>query len=104
MRDAIPVQVKVVVAISRLATGNLMQSIADLYKIGLSTSQVVMSQFCFAVKSILLRKFIQWPSGTVMKKYIEKFENLQQIPYVVGAVDGSHIPIVAPPATRSRLL
>jgi hypothetical protein len=96
MRGAIPVQVKVAVAISRLATGNSMQTIADLYKIGLSTSQVTVSQFCFAVKSILLRKFIQWPSRTVMKKYAEEFENLQQIPYVVGAVDGSHIPIVAP--------
>jgi hypothetical protein len=31
-----------------------------------------------------------------MKKYAEEFENLQQISYVVGAVDGSHIPIVAP--------
>jgi hypothetical protein len=38
MRGVIPIQVKVVVAISRLATGNSMQSIADLYKIELSTS------------------------------------------------------------------
>jgi hypothetical protein len=76
MRGAIPVQVKVVVAISRLATGNSMQSIANLYKIGLSTNQVAVSQFYYAVKSILLRKFIQWPSRTVMAKYAEEFENL----------------------------
>jgi len=40
-----PVEVKVVVAISRLATDNSIQSIADLYKIGLSSSQVAVSQF-----------------------------------------------------------
>lgn len=39
MRYAIPVQIKVAVAISRLATSNFMQSIADLYRFGLSTSQ-----------------------------------------------------------------
>ena len=43
MRVAIPVQVKVAVSISRLATGNSMQSIADLYKIGLSTGQAAVS-------------------------------------------------------------
>ena len=73
-----------------------MQSIADLYKIGLSSSQAAVSQFIYAVKSILLKKFIQWPSKNVMDKYAEEFESLHNIPYVVGAVDGSHIPIVAP--------
>ena len=31
-----------------------------------------------------------------MDRYAQEFQDLQQIPYVVGAVDGSHIPIVAP--------
>ena len=42
MRLAIPVQFNVDVSISRLETCNSMQSIADLYRIGLSTSQVAM--------------------------------------------------------------
>ena len=96
MRPAIPVQVKVAVAISRLATGNSMQTIADLYKIGLSTSQLAVTQFTGAIKSVLLKKFIRWPSTATMEKYASEFENLHGIPNVVGAVDGSHIPIVAP--------
>ena len=96
MRPAIPVQVKVAVAISRLATGNSMQTIADLYKIGLSTSQLAVTQFTSAIKSVLLKKFIRWPSTATMEKYASEFENLHGIPNVVGAVDGSHIPIVAP--------
>ena len=96
MRLAVPVQVKVAVAISRLATGNSMQSIANLYKIGLSTSQLAVSQFNAAVKSILLRKFLKWPSPTIMKKFAQEFQEIHNIPYVIGAVDGSHIPIVAP--------
>ena len=96
LRLAIPVQVKVAVSISRFATGNSMQSIADLYKIGLSSSQLAVSQFCGALKKKLLRKFINWPSPSSMKRYAQEFQDLHQIPYVVGAVDGSHIPIVAP--------
>ena len=42
MRLAIPVQFNVDVSISRLETCNSMQSITDLYRIGLSTSQVAM--------------------------------------------------------------
>ena len=73
MRLAILVQVKVVVSISRLAISNSMQSIADLYRIGLSTSQLVVSQFWGAMKSILLKKFIRWPSSTVMEKFAQEF-------------------------------
>lgn len=96
MRLAVPVQVKVAVSISRLATGSSMQSIADMYKIGLSTSQLAVSQFTSAMKKVLLKKFIRWPSASVMDKFAQEFQNLHNIPYVVGAVDGSHIPIVAP--------
>ena len=31
-----------------------------------------------------------------MDKFVRDFENIYEIPYVVGAVDGSHIPIVVP--------
>ena len=96
MRLAIPVEVKVAVSISRLASGNSMQCIADLYRIGLSSSQQAVSEFCGAIKKNLLRKFISWPSPATMDRYAEEFQDLHQIPYVVGAVDGSHIPIIAP--------
>ena len=96
MRLAIPVEVKVAVSITRLATGNSMQVIADLYRIGHSSSQQAVSEFCVAIKKKLLKKFISWPSRATMDRYAEEFQGIHQIPYVVGAVDGSHIPIVAP--------
>ena len=96
MRLAVLVQVKIAISISRLATSNSMQSIADLYKIGLSTSQLAVSQFTRAVKSTLLKTYIRWPTTAVMEKFADEFQDIHGIPYVVGAVDGSHIPIVAP--------
>lgn len=41
MWSAIPVQVRIVVSISRLVTCNSMECIANLYKIGMSSSQLV---------------------------------------------------------------
>ena len=76
MRYIIPVHIKVVVAISRLATGNFMQNIADLYRIGFSTSQKAVAQFNIAVTTLLLKKFIRWPSTAVMDKFEEEFQNL----------------------------
>ena len=61
MRSTIPIQVKVAVVISRLAIGNSMQTIVDLYRIGLSTSQKAVTQFTGAIKTIILQKFIKWP-------------------------------------------
>ncbi|OAE32235.1 hypothetical protein AXG93_1089s1000 [Marchantia polymorpha subsp. ruderalis] len=91
MRSAIPVQVKVTVSISRLATSNSMQSIADLFRIG----QQAVNQFTHAVKLLLLKRFIRWPSTTTMDKFAREFEDIHGIPYVVDAVDDSHIPNVA---------
>ena len=50
MRLAIHVQVKVVVGITTLALGNSMQCIPYLYRISLSSSQQVVSEFCLAIK------------------------------------------------------
>ena len=57
---------------------------------------LVVSQFNSATKIIMLKNFIIWPSPTVLERFVHDFQNLHQILYVVGAVDGSHIPIVAP--------
>ena len=50
MHLAILIQVKVDVGITRLASGTSMQCIADLYRIGLSSSLQVVSEFCLAIK------------------------------------------------------
>ena len=73
MRLAIPVQVKVTVSISRLATGNFMQCIVDLYMIGLSSSQLAVSRFCVAIKANLLKKFITWPFPAIIERFVQEF-------------------------------
>lgn len=39
---------------------------------------------------------IRWPTLGRMQRYALQFEQIKGIPHVVGAVDGSHIPIIGP--------
>ena len=96
LRRAIPLETRVATMISRLATVHGMQMIADLYQVGLSTSQKIVLEFLDDVKKSLKKKYIKWPSSSMMAHIAIEFEALHQIPHIVGAVDGSHIPIVAP--------
>ena len=49
-----------------------------------------------AIISILFPKYIRMPSGDNLKDVVERFEHKWGFPQCVGAVDGTHIPIVSP--------
>ena len=74
MRLTIPIHMKVVVSISRLAIGNFMQCIADLYMIGLSSSQQVVSQFCVAIKISFSKKL---SSGCLLPLFIDMHKSFK---------------------------
>ena len=95
LRSAIPLEIRVAVGLSRLATGSTLQVVADLYSIGLSTCHMIFVQFLTSLNS-LKGNYVRWPSSSRMREIALDFERLHGIPNVVGAIDGSHIPIVAP--------
>ncbi|MCO5607458.1 hypothetical protein L7F22_061654 [Adiantum nelumboides] len=96
-RKAIAAEKRVVVALHRLASGSNLQVVADLYGMSVAAAQKVVIEFCDAVhKSGLHDLYIKWPSSIRMRSLATGFEQIQGIPNVIGAVDGSHIPIIAP--------
>ena len=42
------------------------------------------------------QEFIKWPTGAAAAEVMANFEQKKGIPGVIGAIDGSHIPIKAP--------
>lgn len=46
---------------------------------------------------VLHKIYIQWPDANHLREFEAAFEAIRGLPYVVGAVDGSHIPIICPP-------
>ena len=91
MTKSIDVETRLAVT---LATGNTLSMIGDLYGLGISTTSVIVRECCKAIKDHLLPIVIEKSTPENMKRRAVEFESLHGIPYVIGAIDGSHIPIV----------
>ena len=96
LRGAITVEKRVAVALWRLATGISYRTVGLTFGIGRCTAMNVKDEFC----SALMRRandFIKFPKAEAeTRQAIQKFQDISHFPQVVGALDGSHIPIKAP--------
>ncbi|MCO5551828.1 hypothetical protein L7F22_005331 [Adiantum nelumboides] len=76
---------------------DLLEYLKDLHGCAKSTSCKVVIDFCKAIVTSGLRDlYIRWPSPSWLETLPNEFQALRGIPFVVGAIDGSHIPIIAP--------
>ena len=95
-RLAVPVRKRVAIALWKLATGREYRSISHLFGVGLSTVFNCVEDFCNAVVSVLLPQHINTPDAAKLIEIATFFRNHWRMPQCVGAIDGSHIPIIAP--------
>ena len=95
MTANVDVETRVVVVLVMLATCNTLSMIGDLYGIAESTASVIVRECCKAIKEQLLSIVIEKMNPEKMKTISTEFEAIRGIPYVIGAIDGSHISIVA---------
>ena len=95
-RESISVERKIAITLSRLATGNSLQMIGDLFGVGLSTTSIIVRECCKAIRIHLRPLVFKKPTLPWMKEISKGFEALHGIPFILGAIDGSHIPILAP--------
>ena len=96
MRQAIPLEQRVAIALWRLATNSEYRTIAHLFGVSRSSVCVIVQEVCDAIVQLLLPKYIQVPQGARLRAIVEGFEQKWGYPQCVGAIDGSHIPIVSP--------
>ena len=96
-RVPVSVEERVGLALWRLATGNSYRSCGLQFGLGKSTAKIICSEFEQAVFD-LKDRFITFPlTNEEIGEKIEEFEELYGIPQIVGAIDGCHIEINAPP-------
>jgi hypothetical protein len=94
---AIPLQTRVTLSLNRLCTGNSLRGCAETYGIHKSSASIIVREFCMAIERYLKPLVIEKQTTTTLKRISAEFEELRGIPYVIGVVDGSYIPIIAPP-------
>lgn len=95
-RIAVPLQKRVAVALWKLATNAEYRSVSHLFGVGISTACDCLKEFCSSVEEILLPEIIQMPNAEKLKELALYFDQKWGLPQCVGAIDGSHIPIMAP--------
>ena len=95
MRECIPVEQRVALALWRLATNADYRSVAQLFGLRHSMVYEVFYECCSIIAEKLLPGYVQIPNGNDLKEIIEGFECCWNFPQVVGAVDDTHIPITS---------
>ena len=79
-----------------LATNAEYTTIALLFWLGISTVGNIVLETCQAIAKFLLPHYVKLPFPEMLKEIITSFKVLWGLPQTVGAVDGSHIPILKP--------
>ena len=104
MRPSVSLEKRVAVALNRLATGSCYTACGIGFGLPKSTANVVKNEFC----DILRRKapnFIKFPeSEAEVQKVIGEFEHISLFPHVAGALDSTHIKIIAPKQNKYDFL
>ncbi|KAM7161246.1 uncharacterized protein RBU57_011055 [Macrochelys suwanniensis] len=100
LRAALMVEKRVAIAIWKLATPDCYRSVANQFGVGKSTVGIMLMQVCKAINRILLRRTVT--PGNV-QDIVAGFEQMG-FPNCGGAIDGTHIPILAPPHLASEYI
>ncbi|XP_028404085.1 uncharacterized protein LOC114526757 [Dendronephthya gigantea] len=79
----------------RLDTATLKMT-ANAFGISVPTTSKCVKNVCKAIKDHLGLKYIKIPAGDELIDSIKRFEDELGFPQVLGAVDGTHVPIVQP--------
>jgi hypothetical protein len=67
----------------------------EVHGIAKSTTSIIVREFCSTIKKHLKPLEIPKLTKDNIKEITISFKSLHGIPYILGAIDGSHIPIVA---------
>ena len=95
-RLPIGVEKKVVVTLFKLMHGVSIPLVADKAALGKSTVHGILRQVCTAISNNF-GHLIAWPAGRRLARVTTAFQAKQWLPNCIGAIDGTHIYISAPP-------
>ena len=90
VREPLSVEERVAITLWRLGTNVELRTLSHLFGVEISTTCAVLRDVCTAIVEMLATRFITIPSGNDLKAVVDGF------PQCVEAIDGSHIPIIAP--------
>jgi len=94
-REQLPIRTQLLVTVYYMANQATVRRIAD--KFGMSESSVIKSRRnVTGALNTLLETFVKWPAQLDIVQTSDAFLSKSGISGIIGAIDGTHIPISAP--------
>ena len=100
-RHPVPVKARVAITIWRLGTNIEYRTIAALFGLGRSTVCEIVLDTCEVITDHLMPKYVRVPQNECLRDIIDGFQCRWGFPQTVGAIDGTHIPILRPKESGS---
>ncbi|XP_072033385.1 uncharacterized protein [Amphiura filiformis] len=94
---------RLAMTIRYLASGNEQASVALAFRVGAATVNMVVEETCNVIWEVLQAHFVKFPSS--VEDWLEiahGFEDKWQFPHCLGALDGKHVTMQAPPNAGSN--
>lgn len=100
-RQPVSVEARVAITIWRLGTNIEYRTISALFGLGRSTVCEIVLETCEVIAHHLMPRYVRVPQNERLKEIIDGFEHCWGFPQTVGAIDGTHIPILRPQHSSS---
>lgn len=94
------VEKQVGMTLYKLASCCEYRAVGDTFGVHKSTVHKYFYRVIKAINSTLMTSFIKMPNEEDCKRISRRFKNICGIPQIIGCIDGSHIPIMAPSEGR----
>jgi hypothetical protein len=89
-------EVIIVMAFARLGSGNSLQMCGEVYAVAESTTSIIVKEFCVTIRKSFKSLMIFKLTRNKIKKITIGFECLHGILYILGAINGNHVLVIAP--------
>jgi len=100
MRPAVPVGKRLLMTLWYLGTQVDFRSLGALFGVGKSTVCDIVHEACRIMRQVLTKTFVKFPRNQTAFDVVNGFAKLG-FPQTIGAIDGTHIPIIAPSENSS---
>ncbi|KAG0414043.1 hypothetical protein HPB47_008812 [Ixodes persulcatus] len=96
VRAPVPLEKRVAIALYKMASCCEYRVVRNQFGVRKSTVKKYVYMFCRTIVKYYLRDYIRLPSTEEAENISRNFEARCHLPQIFGAIDGTHVPILAP--------
>lgn len=96
LRKCIAMERRIALCIWRLATNSSYREIGHLFGVSTASACIITNSICSTLVKYIMPRYVRLPQGDRVMQTVNGFEDRWGFPQCFGAIDGTHIPIIAP--------